>query len=50
MARIGGKKAGGEGFGEVIDEEGLDRREREEEPLMKGVERERDFQAERLQN
>ena len=47
MARIGGKKAGGDGFGEVIEEEGLERREREEEPLIKGVERERDLNWER---
>ena len=43
MARTGGKKAGGEGFREVIEEEGLERREREEDPWRKGVEMVRDL-------
>ncbi|MCD9558724.1 hypothetical protein HAX54_016260 [Datura stramonium] len=47
MARIGGKKAGGEGFGEVTAEEGFERREREGEPWRKEVEMERDLNWER---
>ena len=43
MARIGGRKAGGEGFWEVIEDEGVERREREEEPWRKGVEMVRDL-------